>query len=385
MICWMGFRGPALKRNYELFEVNMSGEVFENGYAFLIGVGGDLPQTVEDVTALQRLLIYPTRAAYPPDQVVVITKAEATRSNILNKLDAFINQVNKNPDATVIIHYSGHGLRVAQGLNKQTTDKYYLIPSDYNPVLPKSSSITGLEFTNKIETIKAKKLIVLFDCCHAGGIPKARDLEGAEINLIKSPVPEELLKSLGSGSGRVIIASSREDELSYNGSTYGIFTGCLLEALQGKASVNKDGYARILDILIYLFDQVPQKAPYSQHPFVNKVLDLGDNFPICYYAAGSRFVLGEISTEVSKETPILSKPSLTAGEKRRLRQRKDAIEPEWEIRSEKLKRLRASFAIETDTAVNFKLEKQVLEEEGKIAQLSDELDSIEAKLEEGDG
>ncbi len=360
----------------------MTNAVFQNGYAFLIGVGRDLPQTVEDVTALQKLLTDPTRSAYPPEQVIVLTEAEATRNNILNKLDEFINKVNQNPDATVIIHYSGHGARIAQGLNKQTTDKYYLIPSDYNSVLFKSTTITGLEFTNRIEAIKAKKLIVLLDCCHAGGIPKARDLEGAEINLVRSPVPQELLNSLESGSGRVIIASSREDELSYNGSTYGIFTGCLLEALQGKASVNKDGYARILDILVYLFDQVPNKAPKPQHPFVNKVLDLGDNFPICYYAAGSRFIVGEIPTETSTATPILVKTGLTSGEKRRLRQRKDAIEPEYEIRSEKLKRLKASFAIETDTAVNFKLEKQILEEEAKISQLGDELDEIEEKLEE---
>jgi len=42
-------------------------------------------------------------------------------------------------------------------------------------------------------------------------------------------------------------------------------------------------FARILDILIYLFREVPQKSNNVQHPFLKKALDLGDNFPICYY------------------------------------------------------------------------------------------------------
>ncbi|MEH1904816.1 MAG: hypothetical protein V7L04_26295 [Nostoc sp.] len=47
-----------------------------------------------------------------------------------------------------------------------------------------------------------------------------------------------------------MVASSREDEYSYTGQPHSAFTDCLVEALQGKAAVNKDGYARILDIAI---------------------------------------------------------------------------------------------------------------------------------------
>lgn len=168
----------------------------------------------------------------------------------------------------------------------------------------------------------------------------------------------------------MIIASSRENELSYSGSTYGIFTECLLEALQGQATLNKDNYICILEILSYLFEQVPKKAPRPQHPFVNKVYGLGDNFPICYYPGGNE--------NLSRDTVV--KIDLTTGQKRRLEQKRDTLQMEWDIRSKKIKLMREDLAIEAGTAVKFQLEQQLLNEEKILAVLTDELDEIEAKL-----
>ncbi len=146
--------------------------------------------------------------------------------------------------------------------------------------------------------------------------------------------------------------------------------------MQGKAAVNKDGYARILDILVYLFDQVSKRASGPQHPFVNKVLDLGDNFPLCYYAGGSKFLSGEA-------TPIETSPistSLTPGQRRRSHQKLDALQAEFDIRSEKFKQMKKAVAIEAATAVKFQLEQQLLDEETKLAHLSDELEKLESAL-----
>lgn len=193
---------------------------------------------------------------------------------------------------------------------------------------------------------------------------------------VKSPLPPELLNVLGTGSGRVVVASSREDEYSYTGQPYSAFTDCLVEALQGKGAVNKDGYARILDILVYLFHQVPKRASGPQHPFVNKVLDLGDNFPLCYYAGGSKFLSGEAAT--IETSPVST--SLTPGQRRRSQQKLDALQAEFDIRSEKLRQMKKALAIEAGTAVKFQLEQQLLDEEAKLAYLNDELDKLESAL-----
>jgi hypothetical protein len=348
----------------------VTGQTFVNGYALLIGVGADLPVTVEDATALRNVLVDPNRAAYPLAQVTLLTETAATRQQILAAFDQTIAQVNQNPEATVIIYYSGHGGRL------QSTDEYFLVPYGYDPSQRAATAIAGLEFTEKIEAIRARKLVVLLDCCHAGGVPALK--EPGE-TFVKAPLPPDLLHVLGTGSGRVVVASSREDEFSYTGNPYSAFTDCLLEALQGKAAVHQDGYARILDILIYLFDQVPQRASGPQHPYVNKVLDLGDNFPLCYYAGGSKFLPGAVpNPQVESTSPTAT--SLTPWQRRQLEARRDALLPEWELRSQKVKLMRKDLAIEVATAVKFQLEQQLLEEEAKLSQLAVELSEIEQKL-----
>lgn len=90
----------------------MTNQTFTNGYALLIGVGADLPVTVKDATAIKDVLIDPSRAAYASEQVTLLTETSATRQNILAAFDKIIAQSNQNPDATIIIYYSGHGGRI---------------------------------------------------------------------------------------------------------------------------------------------------------------------------------------------------------------------------------------------------------------------------------
>lgn len=348
----------------------MTNQTFSNAYALLVGIGADLPVTVKDATALYNLLIDPSHAAYSKEQVVLLTETSATRQHILASLDWLIEKVSQNPEATVVVYYSGHGGSI-ESLDGKS--EYFLVPYGFDRNIVADTAILGREFTEKIEAIKARKLVVLLDCCHAGGVPALKEVGKS---FTKSPMPPDLLNVLGSGSGRVVIASSRENEYSYTGNPYSAFTACLLEALQGKAAVNKDGYARILDILIYLFDQVPKRASGPQHPFVNKVLDLGDNFPLCYYAGGSKFLPGELPSPESTPAPI----SLTSGQRRRMEQKRDTLQAEWNLRSEKVKRMKADWTIEAGSAVKFQLEKQLLDEDARLANLGSELDAIERAL-----
>ncbi|MBK9709820.1 MAG: caspase family protein [Kouleothrix sp.] len=345
-------------------------ELFLHGHALLIGVGRDLPTTVKDATALRDILVDPHRAAYPPNQVTMLVESAAERQNILNAFDRLISKVIADEQATVIVYFSGHGGRFER--DGQPIE-YGLIPHDYDPGDRNGTTISAAMFTDKIEAIKAQKLVVLLDCCHAAGMPA---IKAAGETFVKSPV--DLLNMLGVGSGRVIITSSREQELSYIGDTYSIFTACLLDALAGKASMSKDSYARIIDILGYLFDQVPKRAaPYIQHPFVKQILDLDNNFPLCYYAGGSKSVPGE--------TPIADFPSvstgLTAGQRLRLQQKLEGLQQEWRLRNEIIKRMHAALSIEAGIKVKFQLEQEFLQETAARDQVEREIERIERVLE----
>ncbi|MFP4436423.1 MAG: caspase family protein [Chloroflexaceae bacterium] len=99
---------------------------FTPGHALLIGIGGDLPTTIDDALGLAQIMHDPTRCAYSPDQVQVLTGQEATRTQIFAALDRSAQATDDQ--ATVIIYFSGHGYRVTAGNGAA----YYLLPFGYD-------------------------------------------------------------------------------------------------------------------------------------------------------------------------------------------------------------------------------------------------------------
>jgi hypothetical protein len=83
-----------------------------------------------------------------------------------------------------------------------------------------------------------------------------------------------------------------------------------------------------------------------------------------------------------QERTEISHPTigLTPGKRRRLEQQRETLQGEWDLRSEKVKRLKADLAIETSTAIRFQLEQQLLQENAKLSELGDEIDKIELAL-----
>lgn len=352
----------------------MGDGTFKHGYGLFIGVGGkDIPVTVEDATALYSFITDTNKAAYPKSQAKLLTEKNATRQNILDNLDWLALQTKANPKSTVIIYYSGHGGRIEHLFRP---NEYYLIPHGYNPAKRDETAVSGIEFTKKIESIQAKKLIILLDCCHAGGIPVVKE---SDDSFIKSPIPPELLKVLEIGTGYVIIASSLEDEYSLTDTPYSIFTSCLLDALRGNASIDEDGYARILDVLIYLFREVPKRSSNVQHPLLKKALELGENFPICYYAGS----VDDARRSFSPHRSINSKKigaSVTEGRRERLRLELASLRDEYALRLQKITRIRKALLIESDVSRVFQYEQILLDEERALSTLNKKIEDIEDVL-----
>lgn len=250
--------------------------IFNQGYALVVGVGGDLPGTVDDAAALAEILTAPGRCAYPPAQVRLLPGEQATRAAILAGLD----QLAAAPEeAAVVVYFSGHGYRVASAMGTA----YFLLPHGYALDDLAGTCIRGDEFTAKLRAIRARKLLVLLDCCRAGGIgePKAPGL-----TFVKSPLPPEAESILAAGQGRVIIASSREDEYSFAGSPYSAFTVALLESLSGQGVDVKDGFVRVSDLVLHAREVVPQRTGGQQHPTIK--FHQADNFVVAYYAGGAK-------------------------------------------------------------------------------------------------
>lgn len=270
--------------------------LFTKGHAVVIGVGADLPNTVIDAEGLAKMLRDPERCAYPADHVRILTQEKAARNEVIDALDQLAKEVSA--DSTVIIYFSGHGYELSTAIGKQ----YFLMPFGYDMSDLSTTAISGPEFMAKLEAVKAQKMLILLDCCHAGGMDREELVAKAPgITFTKAPMPPEAARLLGEGTGRVIIASSQADQKSYTGYPYSQFTQALLEALAGADAAQQDGFARAADLAMYTGRTVPRYTKDRQIPVLN--FDQADNFPVAYYAGGDTQPKGLPAEAQRQESP----------------------------------------------------------------------------------
>jgi uncharacterized caspase-like protein len=351
-------------------KLSMSSSTFMHGHALLVGVGGDLAVTVDDAQNLGKVLEHSARAAYPSAQIETLLGGNATRTNILAAFDRLIERTKHDPDATVIVYFSGHGGKFSQ--DGQATE-YFLIPHGYNPAQHQDTAISDHEFTTRIEAIQARKLVVLLDCCHAGAIPMLKD--GGR-RFTKSPLPPELLQALGSGSGRVVVASSHEGEKSQTNAQGSIFTNCLLEALRGKGRTDGDNAVRILSVLSYLLKEVPRRTDNQQKPFINKILNMNEDFVLCYAQVQKK----DEPENTGVPAPSISSISLTAYQRGRLGKKRDELESSLKRYDEKIALLNGAVDIETDVLRRFQYQQQLFQELDKRTSIEEELRVVIQRL-----
>jgi uncharacterized caspase-like protein len=247
-----------------------------DGYALLIGTGycqhspqWSLPVTVRDVKALHKVLVSPDHCAYPDDKghITVLTDEQATRKEILAALDSLASVTAKNPDATVMICYTGHGW-------KGEGDRYYLIPSDILPFRLMESALPASDFIAGLRRIRARRLLVLMDTCHAEAMATVK---GSSIPLLPDgfhpePLPKSVVEELGDsgvlheGEDRAVFASCRQNQKSWvlPDNTLSIFTHHLIAGLKGAGNTTGEHSVMVSDLMKYVSREVESSARAMQ-------------------------------------------------------------------------------------------------------------------------
>jgi hypothetical protein len=261
----------------------------DNAHAFVIGIANyqhinKLPPTVlKDAQNIRDLLIDPQHCGYPPGNVQLLLDGQATQAALRQAL-ADLAQ-GSNQDSTVFFYISSHGGRIESGPHAGE----YLLPVDTVYTSDESlaqTAISGVEFTDALRAIPARKVVVVFDCCHAGGIGQPKD---ATAPAIKTGFSESYYDALKAGRGRAILASSRSTEYSWvlPGAANSLFTRHLLAGLRGGIA-SDDGLIRIFDLFEYLQPRVTGAEP-NQHPIFKAELE--ENFPVALYLGGQKGVV----------------------------------------------------------------------------------------------
>ena len=190
-----------------------------NAYAILIGIADyqhirSLPTSVlKDAKDILGVLVDQQLCAYGVEDVALLLDGAATQAAIRK---AFVDVAERtDADSTVFIYVSSHGGRVESGPNVGE----YLLPVDAEldlsvspPQLVAETAISSAEVAEALRHISARKMVVVFDCCHSGGIGQPKDpAEPA----FKTGLSESYYAKLTEGRGRIILASSRSKEYSY--------------------------------------------------------------------------------------------------------------------------------------------------------------------------
>jgi hypothetical protein len=259
-----------------------------NAYALVVGIADyakarRLPK-VDDAKEVGELLVHPSFCGFPQAQVRLLLD-EAASLEALKQGLLWLAETS-NSESTVLIYFSGHGERIESGPHAGE----YLLPVDADDADEESlarTSLSGVDFSAALRAIKAKKVVVIFDCCHAGGAgdPGA----GAQRSALRrrtDGLSEKYYDGLAAGRGRVIYAACRSSEVSWvlPGARYGLFTQHLLDGLRGGV-VSEDGLVRIFDLFEYVQPRVTRDKP-NQHPVFKAEVE--ENFPIAQCPGGKK-------------------------------------------------------------------------------------------------
>ncbi|NES88504.1 HEAT repeat domain-containing protein [Okeania sp. SIO2B9] len=288
-------------------KIPMSNTLSHN-YALLIGVGDceypkwSLPTTVKDVQAIKSFLTNPELCGYINNENYLrfLCNEQATKQNILDNLNWLQQQAKNDPEATILVYYSGHGW-----LDK-STQNYYLIPHDTSPVKPQKTALPATEFNNALQQISAQKLLVIIDSCHAQGMATAKETEELELpeNFSQTALPKNLIADLRTGTGRAVFTSSTGEEQSYYQEEMSIYTQHFLEALNGGGNKPGDKFVTVSNLMNYVGKTVPESAEKlggKQTP----IFDFSqiDDFPVALLCGGKGLPDGgweEIQSEVQE-------------------------------------------------------------------------------------
>jgi hypothetical protein len=232
---------------------------------------------VKDIAALNRALIDPRTGLFADVDVTLLP--EATSNRAVRALGRFFGTAT--PEDVLLVYFSGHGKLDHSGrlhLCMQDTDSTDLL----------STAVSSTRINEFAEASRARNVVIVLDCCHAGAF------RGADLG------------EAVAGPGRYVLTSCRGTQLANdatveNGTS--LFTQHIVDGLTyAAADPDGDGYVTFSDLYAYVNrrlreadKQIPQRRvdgdgdlPLAKRPLpVPSGAGASDGPPADHAGAGS--------------------------------------------------------------------------------------------------
>jgi uncharacterized caspase-like protein len=221
-----------------------------------------------DAQALHDWLVSPGGGRYAPSRVKLLTDRNATAAAIKEALYTWLRQTIE--EDVVVIYFAGHG----SPDSPDTPQNLYLLPYDtrYDAIASTGFPMWDVETALK-RFIKARRVVVLADACHSGGVGATFDVARRALGDVQPNRISSGLQNLASvGAGIAVISASDDRQLSAEGAKFGgghgVFTHYLLEGLKGRADYNNDSRVTLGELIPFLSEHVRRETLNAQSPTV---------------------------------------------------------------------------------------------------------------------
>ncbi|MFD9716102.1 DEAD/DEAH box helicase [Streptomyces sp. NPDC059076] len=181
-----------------------------------------------------------------PGPASLVLDGEATKDRLLTEMRQLGRDSER--DDFVLITFSGHGTRTAE-----------LATHDADPARLAETALRLDEFTDLIDAIPARRLLVALDCCFSGSalakvLPEP---QGAYTSRSAEASPRDVLQEI-TGSGRLIFTATSKDQEAQESRElrHGLLSYYLIRALLGDKGLTSDGKIPLTKLTEYLFTNI---------------------------------------------------------------------------------------------------------------------------------
>ncbi|CEJ45781.1 caspase, EACC1-associated type [Umezakia ovalisporum] len=221
--------------------------------ALLIGISeydpglAPLPKAVNDVEAMQRVLVNPEMGGFAEGDVRVLKNPQ--RQDMENAI--YHLYANRHKDDLVLFYFSGHGVTDESGdfyFSTRQTQK------NQNKLIP-TTAVAATNVHSWMNKSKSKRLVVILDCCFSAAFAKGLTT--------KNSGTIDLEQYLG-GEGRAILTASTSTQYAFesDGLDLSIYTHYLVEGIDtGVADQDGDGLIAVDELHQYAKSKVQEASP----------------------------------------------------------------------------------------------------------------------------
>ncbi len=232
--------------------------------ALIVGISDytnidDLQFAHSDALSFYNFLRSPAGGNLDSTQIMLLLNEDATSANFFEGLDWLLGETKEGE--TVAIYFSGHGDLETKTIRQNG----FLLGYDS----PKTCYMAGAigvgyvqDYLATLVTANKAKVILFTDACRSGKLTGG--VEGLKnTTAALAEQWENITKILSSQAGELSMESSKW------GGGAGVFTYYLIRGLEGLADRNHDNMVNLLELNIYLNDNIPRETNFNQNPTVD--------------------------------------------------------------------------------------------------------------------